>query len=206
MNRTLSFYNNSAKDGFLVISQFAPVEGEPVFVWLTKYANPGGRVQFTWTNDYAFVWSDTGTLVPGVVVTTGQLLPTTLHGQNMVTFVYDAAVESFKFVDQGDGQGGGRFFIRCNETIVPGMASVGLAQSGAPVRLMPANPQMTYVFEPPMNTYFVGFGQGAERPYVVANTFAPFEKIDWQMNIAKMDATLNADGSWKIEPTHLLAE
>jgi hypothetical protein len=202
--RSLTIYNNSADGGFVAVTQVEPTGEGPTVVWLSKYANPGGRVRFGWTFEYSFVWTDVGTLVPGVKLTTSQFLPADLVSKNFVRLVYDENVESFKFTGQENFDRPGQLVIMADQTVPVGMASLGFAQSGAPVRMQEALPNMTYSFQPPQNSYFVGFAKVVEKPHVISETWAKFEPLSFPPGIARMDATLAADLSWTIAPTHLI--
>lgn len=198
---TVRFFNQSATGGYCAVvqSDTGPITGAP---WLKEYANPDGSVAFTWTTDYAFCWTDAGALVPGVQVAQEQLVPTDLHTNNEVTLTYDTAVASFTFTDQRQGQQSGTLAIVADASIPPGMAAVGLAQSGAPVALMAAQPNMTYQFQP-SGKYYLSFGQVSEQGTTTTVSWGPLQALAFPAGISSMDATLAADGSWTIQPTHL---
>jgi rhizosphere induced protein len=134
---TLTFYNQSANGGYSVITQSDAALDGSSNAWLKEYVNPDGSVAFTWTTDYAFVWDDSGALVPGVQIKAEQLLPSDLQANNEVTLTFDTTVSSFTFTDQRKGQPD-TLTIAVDATIPPNMVSVGFAQSGAPVTVMPA--------------------------------------------------------------------
>lgn len=198
---TLRFFNQSAAGGYCAVvqSDTGPFTGD---AWLKEYANPDGSVAFTWTTDYAFCWTDAGARVPGVQVAEEQLLPSDLQSDNAVTLTYDTAVASFAFTNQRQGQQSGTLAIVADAGIPPGMASVGLAQSGAPVVLIAAQPNMTYQFQP-SGKYYLSFGKVSEQGATVAVEWGPLQALAFPAGISSMDATLAADGSWTIQPTHL---
>jgi hypothetical protein len=120
---TLTFYNQSASGGYCAIAQTDTIASGQGY-WLTEYANPDGSVAFTWTTDYAFCWTDSGTLVPGVRIAAEQLLPSDLQTNNEVTLTYDTVVSSFTFTDQRQGQQSDTLTVVADASLPPGMASV----------------------------------------------------------------------------------
>jgi rhizosphere induced protein len=196
----VNFYNNGPAPGTVILYQRKPEDGSSL-AWFAKYNYPQTRLQFSWTTGLDFVWSDTGQLVPGIIVSASQAIPADLAAANMIQFTYDKA---FHFTGESGSGRPGTLTIRTDSTIPPGMASLGIGMSGQPTFMVQAQPNMNYTFSPTPE-YWIAFGSYTAGQVLDVETIGTPAQIDFPPNISSMDATLNPDGSWTVVPTHLAA-
>jgi rhizosphere induced protein len=201
---TVNFFNNGPNPGSVMLFQRDPdgIPNAQSLAWFAKYNYPQTRVTFEWTDDFSFVWSDTGSLVPGIIARGSQVIPADAEQLNQITLTYDRA---FNFVDQRQGSQMGSFSIIADATIPAGMASVGIGMSGQPTLLVPAEPNLIYQFNP-RPEYWIAFGNYASSEVLDVPAMGAAAQIVFPGNISAMDATLRPDGIWTIAPTHLAAE
>jgi rhizosphere induced protein len=201
---TVNFFNNGSNPGSVMLFQRDP-DGMPnaqSLAWFAKYNYPQTRVSFEWTDDFSFVWSDTGSLVPGIIARGSQVIPADDEQHNQITLTYDRA---FTFVDQRQGPQTGSVSIIADATIPAGMASVGIGMSGQPTFLVAAEPNLIYQFNPHPE-YWIAFGTYASNQLLDVTAIGNAAQIVFPGNISAIDATLRPDETWMIAPTHVAAE
>jgi hypothetical protein len=201
---TVNFFNNGSNAGSVMLFQRDPEENPNArsLAWFAKYNYPQTRVNFEWTDELSFVWSDTGPLVPGIIAKASQVIPADVVQRNQITLTYDRA---FTFVDPRQGPQAGILSIMEDATLPPGMASAGIGMSGQPTFLMPANPNFIYSFST-RTQYWIAFGNYAPGEVLDVTAVGNAAQIIFPGGISAMDATLGPDGTWTIAPTHLAAE
>lgn len=198
---TIVFQNNSPNPGTVTLYQTEPNNPDAMpIAWLTRYAYPTTRVTFTWSLQYDFVWSQTGTLVPGIIASAAQVWPADLTTTNQVTLTYDRA---FTFKDQTAGPTAGTLYIRADSSIPPNTASVGIGMSGAATMLVQASANMTYMFIPNPQ-YWITFGSYTSGEAIDVSVVTNPAQIVFPPNIYSMTATLNPDNTWTIAQTSVL--
>jgi hypothetical protein len=150
---SLTVTNNSTQFQDLCIYQ-KPVDlGVPdamSLAWLTAPAWPLTTVKFTWTVNYSFVWSQTGSLQPGVTFVAQQTQdadPDDLTA-NQVLFDYRNGAFTFRPGSAAGMAELGSLYIRELSTVPIGTATVGIGMSNAGVFAVQAQPNMNLVFTP----------------------------------------------------------
>jgi hypothetical protein len=145
--------NNSTQFQDLCIYQ-KPVDlGVPnamSLAWLTAPAWPGTTVTFDWTLNYSFVWSQTGSLKPGVTFQAQQNQAADPDDLTANQVIFDYRNGAFTFVP-GNASGSpqlGSLYIRELSTIPIGTATVGIGMSNSGVFAVQAEPNMNLVFTP----------------------------------------------------------
>jgi hypothetical protein len=107
-------------------------------------------VTFTWTVNYSFVWSQTGSLQPGVTFVAQQTQdadPDDLTA-NQVLFDYRNGAFTFRPGSAAGMAELGSLYIRELSTVPIGTATVGIGMSNAGVFAVQAQPNMNLVFTP----------------------------------------------------------
>lgn len=150
---SLSVTNNSTQYVDLCLYQ-KPVDlGVPdaaSLAWLVAPAWPGTTVTFTWTQDYSFVWGETGTLKPGVTFNAQQTMPADPENLQSNQIQFDYRQGAFTFVN-GPAAGTpqlGSLYIRELSGVPANTASVGIGMSNSGTFVVPAMPNMNLVFTP----------------------------------------------------------
>lgn len=207
-NYSLAITNNSTQFQNLCIYQ-KPVDlGVPnalSLAWLTAPAWPGTTVTFNWDVDYCFVWSQTGTLQPGVTFKAQQTVsadPNNLNN-NQVVFAdqlpqWGGTKPALTFLP-GSAAGNaqlGSLYIRELSTIPPRSASVGIGMSNAGVFVVDAEPNMNLVFTPHPE-YWVTAGLFEQGEVLNIEQITNTAMVDFNSTF-NMNAVLAADNTWTI--------
>ena len=197
----LIFQNNSSNTWTAAVYQDDPNIGNPdvmSLAWFTKAAAPTTNVQFSWTIDYGFVWSETGTLTDGVVFTASQDWSADLTSTNRVGFTNQNS--AFTFQDQTQGPQPGTLSIVQDGTIPANTASVGVSMSGAGTYAVQAQPNITASFTPHPN-YWITFGQYTKGEVMDIGQLTNKAAVEFPANVYSMTAILSATNTWSVKPT-----
>jgi hypothetical protein len=150
---SLTVTNNSTQYQDLCIYQ-KPVDlGVPdamSLAWLTAPAWPLTTVKFTWSLDYSFIWSQTGSLKPGVTFLAQQTQGADPDDLTANQVLFDYINGAFTFTP-GNAAGVaelGSLYIREMSRVPIGSATVGIGMSNAGVFAVQAQPNMNLVFTP----------------------------------------------------------
>lgn len=195
------FVNNSTQTGSACMFQQDPDIGVPnalSLAWFAQIAAPTTTLTFTWTAKYSFVWSQTGTLRPGIRFTPAQTWPADLDNANQVTF--DNVGGAYTFKDQEQGPNAGLLYIRESGEIAPLDASVGIGMSGVGTFVAQAQPNTTVEFTLHPQ-YWIVFGTFVQGEVVDIQTMNNPAQIVFPPNVFSMTAILKPDNSWDIKPT-----
>ncbi len=128
--------------------------------WFSKACNPNTQVQFTWTEEYNFVWGQTGILANRVNYNAGQVLSADLRNNNAVTLT--STDGGFEFTESTQNIYGMGSLIITEDASVPGAGSgergnvgIGMGGVGTFVRATQPNARLQYT---PSPTYYVALG------------------------------------------------
>jgi rhizosphere induced protein len=205
-NYSLIFQNNSSNGWTAAVYQQAPnISQQDVMslAWFAQAADPSTTVTFYWQINYDFVWSETGTLVPGVLFSASQNWSTNPEGQNnQVGFTYGNG-GPFTFNNQTAGPQQGTLYIAQDGTIPENTAAVGIAMSGAGTFVVQAEPNITASFTPTPN-YWITFGDYVQGQVMDIQQITSAAQIVFPVNVTSMTATLNANNSWTVQQTSLV--
>jgi rhizosphere induced protein len=134
---------------------------EPV-AWLVRSADPTTTVKFNWSPKWAFVWSETGTLVPGVLFIADQTLAADPSDTNTNSVVLDYRQDRFSFSNQGSLRApAGSLSVQTTGGIPLRQATLGVALDGQAVYATQAAPNMVLRFPPEGNQYHLAAGEFA---------------------------------------------
>ena len=90
--------------------------------WFCRGCNPSTKVRFTWGTDYAFFWSESGELVPGVTVDASQDAPA---DNNAITLTH--ADGRFLFTNATQAVPSGTLGLFADQTVPSNTAAVGIS-------------------------------------------------------------------------------
>ncbi len=201
VNYTLIFQNNSSNLWTAAVYQNDPDINNPdvmSLAWFTKAAAPTTNVQFGWTIDYGFVWSETGTLTKGVVFTASQDWPADLTTTNRVGFTDENS--AFTFQNQVEGPLPGTLSIVQDNTIPADTASVGVSMSGSGTYAVQAQPNITASFTPHPN-YWITFGSYIQGEVMDIGQLTNAAEVAFPANVYSMTAILSATNTWSVHKT-----
>ncbi len=198
---SLIFVNDSTMTGDACVYQQDPDLGDPnamSLAWFAKAAAPTTTVQFDWTIDYSFVWSETGELDAGVMFAASQDWPADLSTTNQVQFTNSGG--AYTFQNQMAGPQGGTLYISQDGSIPSNQASVGIGMGGSGTFAVQAQPNVTAMFTPHPE-YWITFGTFSQGEVLDIATITSAAVIDFPANTYSMTATLGADNTWTVVPT-----
>lgn len=150
---SLTVTNNSTQFQDLCVYQKQVDLGVPNAVslaWLTAPAWPNTTVTFTWSLDYSFMWSQIGSLKPGVTFLAQQIMDADPESLTSNQVQFDYRNGAFTFVP-GSAAGNaelGSLYIRELAGIPANTATVGIGMSNAGTFAVPAQPNTNLVFTP----------------------------------------------------------
>ena len=195
---TLNVQNNSTQSGSFCIFQEAPdinVPGITTMAWLAKMCHPTTDLEFNWSLDYSFVWSNTTNLKPGTIVKTSQDWDANLNTKNKITFDYVDNAYTFKGEKQGDYEG--NLYIDQTKAVQPKAASVGIGMSGKGTFMIPSQPNMKIIMTP-KPTYWLVFGDFVEGEILdITQVSEQALKLQYK-GTEDMSVEFNGDNTWKI--------
>jgi hypothetical protein len=196
---TLIFVNNSSQQGDACVYQQDPNIGPDVMSlsWFSKTAAPTTKIQFQWSIQYNFVWSQTGVLTPGVIFAASQTWDADLSTTNKVTLNSNGGAYSFQ--NQTAGPAPGNLYISETGTVAAN-AAVGVGMSGFGTFVVQTQPNWNLVFTPHPE-YWITFGTYTQGEVMDITSVNNPAQIKFPANIYSMTAILNADNTWTIQST-----
>ncbi len=198
---SLTVTNNSTQFQDLCVYQKQVDLGVPnalSLAWLTAPAWPNTTVTFTWSLDYSFMWSQIGSLKPGVTFQAQQIVAADPESLTSNQIQFDYRSGAFTFVP-GTAAGNaelGSLYIRELAGIPANTATVGIGMSNAGTFAVPAQPNTNLVFTP------------EPEYWVTAGTFTQGEVLDVEQITNElavpydatfsMQAVLDSQNNWTV--------
>lgn len=200
---TLTFVNNSKNDWTFCCYQTDPKIGPKdvrSLAWYTKVVAAGSEVDFIWTIDYTFVWSEMGEVIPGVVFKASQKLPAGLTENNAIDFTR-INNSAFKFVNQTtDPSAAGSLMIHQDAKIPHNTAAVGIGMGKSGTFVVPAQPSIDVSFSPHPK-YWVTFGDYVTGQVLDTQQVTKKAEVPYAVNVYAMYAILGENNQWTIKST-----
>jgi rhizosphere induced protein len=212
-NLTVKNESNEAWDIFTFQKNPQPELNSPGLVslaWFTKYTAAHSQAKFTWDLNYNFMWSDTGTLTPGVVFEASQSFPadpfaqgpsTATQAGNQVTLVYHPEQDYFEFTD-GVALGApspGTLYVVSDASVPNGMASAGIGMSNAGTFALPGLTNITAEFTP-QPAYWVAASVSMQQGQVLEDEVSNAVELQFT-GVTSLTATFNPDHTWSVSPS-----
>ncbi|WP_202919386.1 hypothetical protein [Saccharothrix deserti] len=176
--------------------------------WFAKSSHPTTQQTFRWTIDYSFVWSETGTLKPGVFFDASQTWPadpgvvkpsTPTVAGNQIGFGRPEGAYTFTSAPT-PGAEAGTLYVKQGSDLPLRQASVGIGMSGAGAFAVQAQPNLNLNFTP-HPTYFLAAGTYQQGEVLNVGTITNVLPVEFPPNVYSMTATLNPDNSWTLVST-----
>jgi len=198
---TLRFVNNSQNMATACVYQTDPEIGVPnvmSLAWFAKGAAPTTHIAFSWQIDYSFVWSEIGTLAPGVMFDASQVWDADLTSMNQVSFTCQGGI--YTFANQQIGPSPGSLTILEDSTLPANQAAVGIGVSRKPAYVVQAQPNWNLTFIPHPE-YWITFGNFLEGEVLDVQSISNKAEVRFPPNVYSMTAILNPDNTWSVKPT-----
>jgi hypothetical protein len=197
-NYTLRFKNRSnSQHDFLCYQQGISVNQPGVYTlaWFAKPVANGVDVDFTWSIDYSFVWSEQGTLKPGITFLAQQSIDADLQTDNFVDFTQIGG--AFQFANENGSGAAGSLTIDCDGTIPKSVAMIGVGMSGQGTHVVAAEPNFAAVFTPHPE-YWISFGSYLPGQVIDVQTMVNSDQVTFPANVYEMTATLDSGNNWTL--------
>lgn len=195
----LRFKNESSNSWSFLCFQDQP-SGLPKdyfsLAWFSKVAHTGTTIDFSWSIDYSFVWSQVGHLGPGIQFQASQTVPAeNLSSRNDITFDYTDNAYLFKGQKNGPA---GALTIRQTFAIPNNNAAIGIGMSGQGTFAVQAQANITASFVPTPK-YYIAFAQSIQEGQVLNITqLSQVAEIKFPVNNFGATVVLQADNTWDI--------
>ena len=196
----LTVNNKSRNYGNICVFQTMPDQPDNLLslAWFSKAAHPETSIEFEWTTDYNFVWSNQGDLKPGVIFRASQVKyadPSNIS-QNSIAFVkqYDA----YHFAETDKTTKEGRLGIYTDQSVPHGEASVGIGMSGSGTFAVTATPNFSFIFQPHPR-YWIAFGDYKVGTVMDIESMSNIKEVVFETDIYNKEITLKEDNTWQIE-------
>jgi len=196
----LVFQNQSGRTDSVCVYQRMAGAAVGVFplAWFAQRAAPTSAVYFDWTLDYAFVWAQTGMLVPGARFNEAQITPADLSTSNAITLAsMDGA---YRFGDQRPGPQPGNLYITQEEIAPANQISVGIGMSGRATFALQARSHTNAVFTS-RQEYWIAFGDFQRGEVLDVETIQDKALVRFPPGVYSMTAIFERDGTWTIRET-----
>jgi rhizosphere induced protein len=192
----LTCINNSSNTGSFLIFQQEPRPRANIFplAWFAQVAAPTTRIKFTWTLDYSFVWSQTGTLETGVYFAASQTWSADLTEKNKVTFTDEGHIPTF--INQTRAPVPGSLIITTDASIRHKTFSVGVGMSGAGTFVTQAQPNWNLTYTPHPK-YYVAFGDYTQGDVLDVQNMSNVQEIEFEPNVYSKVVTLDKQNGWR---------
>jgi len=212
-NLTVKNESNEPWDMFTFQKNPGPSLSSPALVslaWFTKYTAPHSQCKFTWDLNYNFMWSNTGTLTPGVVFEASQSFPadpfivgpaTATKAGDQATLTYHEEQDYFEFVAGIPvvNPVPGTLYVVSDSTVPNGMASVGMGMSNAGTFALPGLTNITAEFTPDP-TYYVAASVSMQQGQVLEDEVSTAVELQFA-GVTALTATFNPDHTWTVSPS-----
>jgi len=209
---TLRVINDSTNFVDMCMYQQDPNIGVPnvmSLAWFAKPAYPTTTVVFRWTVDYSFVWSETGTLVPGVYFDASQAWPAdpsivgtasdTKAGNQIGLSHPSSGAYTFTSTPTSGAQKGS-LYVKEDPNLPLKRASVGIGMSGAGTFAVQSQPNLNLTFTP-HPIYYLAAGTYAQGEVLDIGSITNPTDIRFPAGVFSMTATLTESNIWKVGPT-----
>ncbi|MBV5333924.1 hypothetical protein JZU57_01500 [bacterium] len=194
-NYKLVCCNHSRLHGAFAVYQSPPTISSPgemiTMAWLSRPAAPRTRVAFTWSNVLCFVWGENGRLGTRVMFEASQSFEADPMRENTIDLAMDKlGAPMFQNLRVGGAAGA----LTINQlNYVFDKVSVGVGMDGTAAYAVEANANVTSIFMPHRNQYWVVFGdfmagqvfdvESISRPLLVEfDRNAPTQTVNFTMD------------------------
>lgn len=170
--------------------------------WLVDGGHPTTTIEFEWTIDYSFVWSEVSTLRPGVVFRASQCWPADPSDptQNQIVLDYVQDAYTFRHGSAAGTPQAGSLYIRESPNVPLDDASVGIGMSGSGTFAVEAEPNSNLIFTP-HPAYWITAGTYEKGEVLDITQVSNPARIEFLPGIYVMKAVFQDDNTWTITPT-----
>jgi hypothetical protein len=198
---TLTIRNNSLRYGSMCVFATPPDDkvqlGLKSLAWFSKAAHPNTSVQFKWSLDYSFVWSQTGELVTGVTFIASEYIDADPSNDKLNTAYFDMQGGAYLFGDVTKAHKAtpGTLAISTSPTVPDSDAAIGIGIGGNPAMVQSATPNYPFTFIPKVR-YWVAFGDYTEGQVLDVNAMTEIYELKFPINVYAKTLILDEGNTW----------
>ncbi|HYF92553.1 MAG TPA: protein rhiA [Symbiobacteriaceae bacterium] len=193
----LTIANQSTMTGNFCVFQDIPdvnCPGVLTLAWLVKRSHPGTTVDFEWSVDYDFVWSEQGSLLKGTKFQASQVVTgADLLNYNQISFDYDGA---YHFSNLTRGPRTGSLYVMEGPDVPNAQAHVGVGMSGKGTFVVPAQPNIELYFTPHPK-YYVVFGNYTQGEVIDITEMTKIANVQFDSTHFEVPLKLNERNLWE---------
>lgn len=165
--------------------------------WLTAPAWPQTTVNFNWTLDYSFVWSQTGSLQPGEIFLAQQIQGADPNDLTANHVLFDCRNGAFTLTPGGVAKLGS-LYVTVSSGVPIDTAAVGIGMSNAGVFAVQAQPNTNLVFTPHPE-YWITAGTYEQGQVLDLEQITNSANVEFEAT-TDMVAVLSPVNTWQIKP------
>lgn len=194
---SLNVKHNGTDFGDFCIYQTDDKQDEDIrsLVWFKKTAHPGTQLHFEWGVDYSFVWSEEGSLVPGVIFKASEVMAADPANKDKNTIKFSKENGAYHFIPSDNPTNSGKLGIVCADNIPANSASIGIGMSGKSAFARVAHPSLKHTFSPHPK-YWIAFGKFEEGEVIDLNRMTEKYEIKFPVNQYERNIELCANNTW----------
>lgn len=197
---SLTVQNNSKNYGNICVFQTMPEQPDNMLslAWFSKAVHPDTTVEFDWTTQYNFVWSDQGELKPGVKFMASQVLDADPSDVTKNSTGFIKEYDAYRFEETTNAAKEGTLGIYTNQSVPHGEASVGIGMSGNGTFAVTATPNYNFTFKPHPR-YWVAFGTYQVGEVMDIESMTNIAEIVYDPDVYDKLVTLKVDNTWSVK-------
>lgn len=198
-NYKLIVDNRSKNYGNVCVFQTLPDQPENILslAWFSKAAHTDTSVEFRWSLDYNFMWSDEGVLKPGVTFKASQVIDADPSDITKNSIGFTKEYDAYRFAETIKPTREGTLGIYTDQTVPHGEASVGIGMSGNGTFAVTATPNYSFLFKPHPR-YWVVFGTYKVGEVMDIESMSNAVEIVFDPGIYEKNLILQSDNTWKL--------
>lgn len=196
---SLTVNNNSQNYGNICVFQTLPDQPDNFMslAWFSKAAHCGTSVEFEWTTDYNFLWTDQGEMKPGVTFKASQVIDAKPADITKNSVAFTKEYGAYRFAETSKYTKEGTLGIYTDQTVPHGEASVGIGMSGNGTFAVTATPNYNFVFKPHPR-YWVVFGTYQVGEVMDIESMSNAVEIVYDSGVFSRAVDLQNDNTWKV--------
>jgi rhizosphere induced protein len=201
---TVQIVNNSGQQTTAYVFVTTPNPQVQSTAWLAEQVFPGENNSLTWDTSTQLMWAYSA-LEPGSTFEAQQVLSVPPAGPGQ-TGAVDLAQENGSYIMTSDQTSAvappGSLAVLSSPSVSVGSVSVAMGLSGAPALVAQAMPDFVNTFPTNGLTYWLSTSPFVQPGQVLPN-YATYNavQLDFPPGVGALTATLNADGTWTIQPS-----
>lgn len=193
----LKVINYSKNYGDICVFQTLPDQPDNLLslAWFSKAVHPNTAVEFNWSMDYSFTWTESEALRPGAVFSAEEEKKINLEVPAKTASALSVSNEDKPFFKQTEQTvPAGEIGILTDQTMTGEDYAIGINVAGAPAFAMQAEPDLHFTFRPHPQ-YWVALGDFKKGEVLPPEIMEDAVPIDLNETVSACKLTLSPDGA-----------